>query len=173
MRYLCGRGGLFVQGANCARPPQARRLAFEIRRIPENAAHIVMADCGGERFKATALALDDGALGVGHAIDQIVEPLLAAVDQVHHAGESLVLGKFREILTGHQELIANTFCQPAMQAFQLLVNFLARADHQFGCGGRCGRTQVGDKIDDGEIRLVSDGGDDGNSEAAMARASSS
>ena len=42
--------------------------------------------------------------------------------------------------------------------------------NQLGGGGRRGSAQVGDEVGDGEVGLVADGGNDGNWDAAMARA---
>ncbi len=44
----------------------------------------------------------------------------------------------------------------------VLLQLLLGADDNLGGGRRSGRAQVGDKIADGEIRLMAHGGDDGD-----------
>ena len=52
--------------------------------------------------------------------------------------------------------------QPSIQFFRLRFDLLPRPDHQFRSRRRSRRPQIGDKIHDGEIRLVPDGRDHGN-----------
>ena len=84
------------------------------------------------------------------------------MDAVHHAPKRSVLGEFGKFLSCHQQAVANCPFQAAVQFFRMSLNFLARSDDQFGCGGGSGRAQVGDKVNDREIGLVSNRRDHGN-----------
>ena len=55
--------------------------------------------------------------------------------------------------------VANVMDQLAIVFSDVPLEFLARADHDFRGGGRSGGAQVGDKIGDGEIGLVTHAGD--------------
>ena len=56
--------------------------------------------------------------------------------------------------------MARPACEPA--ALDAIEHLLPGADDHLGRGGRRGGAEVGDEIGDGDVGLVSDGGDNGN-----------
>ena len=93
---------------------------------------------------------------------EIVELLLALANEFHHAGEGAVLREFGQGLAPHQQAITHGATEALVQRGGVVFDLLARADHEFGGGRGRGSAEVRDEIDDGEIGLVPDGGDQRN-----------
>lgn len=115
-------------------------------------------------------AFGEGALGIGGAAAEggthpVVEPL-----EVLHFGADQVLGFVKKFVTAGpvepvfvlQKPVLKRGVEPLLSAVYLLFEVSFAADDQFGGGGGGGRAEVGDKIADGEIDFVADGGDDRN-----------
>jgi len=142
---------------------QGGRAAFELlAHSRENESQIIVAHSGGDCFPAAVHLLEELALGDFQAVSEVVEFLLALVDDLHHAGEGAVLRELGEGLAVHQQAIAHGTSQAVVQGRGILFDLLTGSDDKFCCRGRSRRPQVCDKINDGEIGFVADRGDHRN-----------
>jgi hypothetical protein len=82
-------------------------------------------ECGGKSFEAASLFVEDVALRMGKAVDQVIQSLFAPMDQIHHAGERAVLRQFGQVLAEHQQVIAHRFFQTMLRPGELLLYFLS------------------------------------------------
>ena len=90
---------------------------------------------------------------------QLIHPLLAARQGIAHPGKGRGSGKPGKALLGAHQQVAAGLVQTPVQLLQPLLHLVLRLGEQFRRGGGCGRAQVGDKIGDGEVGFVADGGD--------------
>ena len=115
-----------------------------------------------ERIERGEMVLQQARLRLRQPEHQVVHALLAARNGVLHAREDGVLRQSRERIVGAQQFVVDGLRHALVEGLQLLGEFVLGADDQLGRGGRRGRSQVGNKVADGEIGLVADGGDDRN-----------
>src|SRR5512147_257995 len=102
------------------------------------------------------------SLQVGHPKYQFVHALRSTCDEVPDAGKRALLGEFVEFITRVQELKACRARQSSAQDGHALGEFVLGANDELRrCGWRR-RAEVGDKIADREIGLVTYGGDNRN-----------
>src|SRR6266498_1409404 len=121
---------------------------------------VVVAHGGRDSLPPAEMLLDQAAFRFLDAKRKVVQALLALVDAGHHASEGAVLSGFGQDLLRHQQSVPNGTREALLQAVGLVFQLLKRADYELGgSGGRWG-AKVGDKIDDREIRLGTDRGDD-------------
>ena len=78
-----------------------------------------------------------------------------------------------EALPGLQKLETRRAIKPVRLRGQVLGDLVLRLGNQFGGGRGRGSAQVGDKIGNGEIGLMSDGRNHRQADAAIARATRS
>jgi hypothetical protein len=128
----------------------------------EDETQIVMADAGGYRFPAAAHLFKEQALGELHSVGKVIEFLLALANNFHDAGKGAVLGEFGQGLTSHQQAVTHGAANALVESRGVVFDFLARADHQFGCGRGRRSAEVGDEIDDGEIGFMANSGNNRN-----------
>ena len=67
-----------------------------------------------------------------------------------------------ERLSAHQQPVSHCPRQTLAQCLSLFLNFLSRTDHQFRRRRGSRRSQVGNKINDGEVGFMPDRRDDRN-----------
>src|SRR5579884_1703155 len=65
-----------------------------------------------------------------------------------------MLSELRQALLCMQHLVASCTGETPMQRLELLIQLMFGLDHQFRRGGRRRSAQIGNEIDDREIRLM-------------------
>src|SRR5579872_2165276 len=90
---------------------------------------------------------------------KLVNALTAPPDQHLKLAEAAMRLQIADMVAALREKIADFLHEAALVLADMALEFLARADHHFRGSGRSGRTKIGDKIRDGEIRFVADAGD--------------
>jgi len=128
----------------------------------KNQAQIVVTDGRGNFLPATQHLLEQLALGEFEAVGEVVEPLLALMNEFHHADECAVLREFGEGLAAHQQAVTHGAAEAVIQSGGVIFDFLAGADDEFGRSRGRGSAEVGNEVDDREIGFVADGGDYGD-----------
>ena len=126
----------------------------------KHAPDIIMADRGGCEFPTATMLFEYLPLSSFQPVQQIVKPLLALVDGIHHARKSAVLGEFDERTLCHGQTIPNPQDEASMQSFGLFFHLLAGADYQLGSRGRSRRAQVRHEVNDREVSFMAHRGDD-------------
>ena len=94
---------------------------------------------------------------------QIVHLLLVLANDLRWTTEDVAGRQIREPSAAPRPDAAADLLQPRLTLGELPQEFFFRLYDQFRGGARRRRAQVGDKIGDGEINLVADGGDGRNS----------
>ena len=95
---------------------------------------------------------------VGHFVQLLAAP---AQHEVELAEAAMGL-QIAHMVAALRKAVAHLLDQVALVLGNVALEFLARLDHDFGCGGRRGRAQIRDKIGDGEIGFVADACDHRN-----------
>src|SRR5438045_4713989 len=98
----------------------------------------------------------------GEAGNHFIGALALLAKQIERAAKTGTGRKFVNAATENQDAIAYLLGESPAQVSNVLVEFAACLDNQFGGGGRRGSAHVGDEIGDGEVGLVADSGDYGN-----------
>ncbi len=98
-------------------------------------------------------AKNDGERGT-----KLVQLLAATADQQVHLTKAAMRLKVADAVAALRKQVAHLLDQIALMVGDVAIEFLARPDDNFRGGGRSGRAQVGHKIGDGEIGLVSHAG---------------
>ena len=118
-------------------------------------AWVVTENCGGQRgdsILAEAELLLDRCV---EPLKRVIEPLAETIEHCSHARFDAADGQVCEPLTGLQKLEARGAFQAVRLRGQMFGDLVLRLGDEFGCSGRCGRAQVGDKVGDGEVGFVS------------------
>ena len=123
-------------------------------------AGIVVKD-GGGKTGDVALLLADLCGNCGFEAErEVVKPLGRSMQQCGHSSFGSADGQSRQPLSRLEQLKAGGAVEAADEILDPLGNLVLGCGNQFGGGGRGGCAQVGDKIGDGEIGFMTDGGND-------------
>jgi len=96
-----------------------------------------------------------------HAEGEVVNALLAAAELIAFADEDGFDAHAGQSSGRLHQAIAGGTLEALIEVVDAIGDVVKRGGHQLGSSGGRRRTQVGDKIGDGEVSLVADGGDDG------------
>ena len=125
-------------------------------------ANVLVAQPGVERFMFAAQVRQVSALRLGHAIHEVIDALLTARDGIGHTHQRRVLGPACQRIVRPKQSVIHGLAQTITQHLEAAGELLLRLNDEFGSCRRCGCTQVGDEIADGEIGFVADRGDHRN-----------
>ena len=139
--------------AACVRGLHAAAVGGQAR------AHVELADTRFQRAARPFARLDGGAHALAHAVLLLVDSLQSAADAPVQNAERAIDALLPQAALQHREAVAQRLRGLGARGGDAVEQFVARADHHLGGGGRRGRAQVGHEIGDGDVGLVSHGGD--------------
>src|SRR3954470_5908548 len=111
----------------------------------QHSARIIMPHSARRPLPTTPMLLNQPALRTFEPETQVIQPLLPAIDAVHHASKCPVLRGLRKQLPCHEQSVPNCPGQPQTQSFCLLLNLLSRTDDKLSGSRRSGGAKVRNK----------------------------
>ena len=111
---------------------------------------------GSEAF---AGLFEAGAESAGQAGGEFVGALALLAQEIERAAEPATASQFVDAAGGFEQAVTHQAGEIVAQVGEVLVEFAAGLQDEFGGGGRGGGAHIGDEIGDGEIGFVADAGD--------------
>src|SRR5262249_32178114 len=96
----------------------------------------------------------------GEPMRKIVKTLRALDHQVANARKSAVLSELLKLIARHKHAIADRAIEALLQVGQMFGEPMLRLNHQLGGDEKHKRAQIGNKINDNKVNLMTDGEND-------------
>jgi len=153
----CGAAQGALDGA--VKPGAAGLEAFA--GVGEGVARVVVEDVGGEVGNLALALAELGGEGGFETECEVVEALGGAAQERGHARLGTVCGQAGEALAGIEKLKADGAIEPVGLVGEVLGDLVLDLGDELSGGGGRGGAEVGDKVGDGEVGFMADGGNDG------------
>src|SRR5579884_1087508 len=146
-----------MQQRGTRRAGESGKAEVQVAAHPgESLADVKVADGSGSSVELPTLPLEQPSFSSYKPVPEVVKALLTPSDCFLNACKGSVPGEFSQPLPPHKQLVTHRSSQAPAKPFFLLFDLLLRADDEFGSSRRCGRTQVGHKVQDSEVGFVAD-----------------